>query len=157
MRLVVPLLAAILSFSSASAQEWSQVSSPSPGPTQVVGFYSAGCIQGAQALPTEGPGYVASRLSRYRNWGHPVTLDFIQNFSDEKQVIVVNFGLPGDWYFDAFSLSSSVRSTLVPSYEEIGIGFRLATVVVPEPSTWVMGLAGIACGGYSLFRRRRAR
>jgi hypothetical protein len=31
-----------------------------------------------------------------------------------------------------------------------------ATVVsVPEPSTWVMGLAGLACGGYSLFRRRK--
>jgi hypothetical protein len=31
-----------------------------------------------------------------------------------------------------------------------------ATIVsVPEPSTWVMGLAGIACGGYSIFRRRK--
>jgi autotransporter-associated beta strand protein len=28
---------------------------------------------------------------------------------------------------------------------------------VPEPSTWVMGLAGIACGGWQMFRRRRAR
>ena len=27
---------------------------------------------------------------------------------------------------------------------------------VPEPSTCVMALAGLACGGYSLFRRRRA-
>ena len=33
-----------------------------------------------------------------------------------------------------------------------------ATVVsVPEPSTWVMGLAGIACGGWQMFRRRRKR
>jgi autotransporter-associated beta strand protein len=29
--------------------------------------------------------------------------------------------------------------------------------LVPEPSTCVMALAGLACGGYSLFRRRRAR
>ena len=29
--------------------------------------------------------------------------------------------------------------------------------VVPEPSTCIMALAGLACGGYSLFRRRRAR
>ena len=28
---------------------------------------------------------------------------------------------------------------------------------VPEPSTCAMALAGLACGGYSLFRRRRAR
>ena len=31
-----------------------------------------------------------------------------------------------------------------------------ATVVsVPEPSTSCMALAGLACGGYSLFRRRK--
>jgi hypothetical protein len=29
--------------------------------------------------------------------------------------------------------------------------------VVPEPSTLASLLAGLACGGYSLFRRRRAR
>ena len=27
--------------------------------------------------------------------------------------------------------------------------------VVPEPSTCAMALAGLACGGYTLFRRRR--
>ena len=30
-------------------------------------------------------------------------------------------------------------------------------VAVPEPSTCVMALAGLACGGYTMFRRRRAR
>jgi hypothetical protein len=31
-----------------------------------------------------------------------------------------------------------------------------ATVnVVPEPSTYAMALAGLACGGYSMFRRRK--
>jgi hypothetical protein len=29
--------------------------------------------------------------------------------------------------------------------------------VVPEPSTYAMALAGLACGGSSLFRRRRVR
>jgi len=31
------------------------------------------------------------------------------------------------------------------------------SVAVPEPSTWVMGAVGIACGGWQMFRRRRAR
>ena len=31
------------------------------------------------------------------------------------------------------------------------------TVPIPEPSTCAMALAGLACGGYSMFRRRRAR
>jgi formylglycine-generating enzyme required for sulfatase activity len=60
----------------------------------------------------------------------------------------------GGWDYDnEVGLSSSFRLSYNPSYENVSLGFR----IVPEPSTWVMGLAGIACGGYSLFRRRRAR
>ena len=59
---------------------------------------------------------------------------------------------------NAFDLSSSLRITNVPSSVNSNIGFRLASpVAVPEPSTWVMGLAGIACGGWQIWRRRRAR
>lgn len=31
----------------------------------------------------------------------------------------------------------------------------MSVSVVPEPSTWAMALAGLACGGFSLWRRRR--
>jgi hypothetical protein len=40
------------------------------------------------------------------------------------------------------------------------VGNQVGAVIpvsVPEPSTCAMALAGLACGGYSLFRRRRAR
>ena len=64
----------------------------------------------------------------------------------------------GYWDYNAFFLSSSYRYPDVPSYENYYFGFRLASpVAVPEPSTWVMGLAGIACGGWQMYRRRRAR
>ena len=69
-------------------------------------------------------------------------------------------GLRGGYWNsdDAFSLSSSIRSPDAPSNESDSIGFRLASpVAVPEPSTWVMGLAGLACGGWEMVRRRRAR
>jgi formylglycine-generating enzyme required for sulfatase activity len=69
-------------------------------------------------------------------------------------------GLRGGYWNDLnpFSLSSSSSSSVAPSVEINGIGFRLASpVAVPEPSTWVMGLAGIACGGWQMWRRRRAR
>jgi formylglycine-generating enzyme len=65
----------------------------------------------------------------------------------------------GSWYSSAFPLSSAFRPTFDPSGEGdiFGFGFRLASpVAVPEPSTWVMGLAGIACGGFSMWRRKRA-
>lgn len=38
-----------------------------------------------------------------------------------------------------------------------GFSMGLSTQVVPEPSTYAMALAGLACGGYSLVRRRRSR
>ncbi len=63
----------------------------------------------------------------------------------------------GGWPNGLSNLLSSARGESVPSGEGIQIGFRLASPVpVPEPSTWVMALAGLACGGYSLFHRRRA-
>ena len=83
MRWVVPLFTAMLAAVSASAQEWSQVATPTPGPSQSIGFYSAGCLQGAQALPFDGPGYEAIRISRNRYWGQPVTLDFIKHLGDQ--------------------------------------------------------------------------
>ncbi|MDA0255683.1 MAG: SUMF1/EgtB/PvdO family nonheme iron enzyme, partial [Planctomycetota bacterium] len=64
----------------------------------------------------------------------------------------------GDWGNDAFSLSSSNSNSYDPSFEIGNVGFRLASPVpVPEPSTWLMGLAGIACAGWGTYRRRRAR
>ena len=37
-------------------------------------------------------------------------------------------------------------------------GWQIGSVqAVPEPSTYCMALAGLACGGYTMFRRRRAR
>jgi formylglycine-generating enzyme required for sulfatase activity len=56
-------------------------------------------------------------------------------------------------------LSSSTRLAGVnPNGSFSDTGFRLASpAAVPEPSTWVMGLAGIACAGWGTYRRRRAR
>jgi len=63
----------------------------------------------------------------------------------------------GSWSIDSpFRLSSSGSILSAPSDENWRIGFRLASpVAVPEPSTYCMALAGLACGGYSMFRRRK--
>ncbi|RLS43287.1 MAG: PEP-CTERM sorting domain-containing protein [Planctomycetota bacterium] len=66
----------------------------------------------------------------------------------------------GDWFnVSAGNLSSSDGFTTDPALDNFGyIGFRLASpVAVPEPSTYAMALAGLACGGFVVFRRRRAR
>jgi hypothetical protein len=61
----------------------------------------------------------------------------------------------GNWFDSELYLRSSIRYDVDPSLENYDLGFRVASV--PEPSTYAIALAGLACGGYSLFRRRRAR
>ena len=80
-RFVVSLIALVL----CTAADWSTVTTPAPGPTQSIGFYSAGCLQGAQALPLEGAGYEAIRVSRNRYWGQPVTLDYITQLAERMR------------------------------------------------------------------------
>ena len=61
----------------------------------------------------------------------------------------------GRWEDGSSNMSSDNRTASDPSFGYNSIGFRLASpVAVPEPSTWVMGLAGIACGGWQMYRRR---
>ena len=49
--------------------------------------------------------------------------------------------------------SFSVLATAPSNY--LFRGVALSPVAVPEPSTCASLLAGLACGGYSLFRRRK--
>jgi sulfatase modifying factor 1 len=62
----------------------------------------------------------------------------------------------GPWDGTALLMSSSGRDTDLPSGGFNDYGFRLASpVAVPEPSTYAMALAGLACGGYLVRRRRK--
>jgi sulfatase modifying factor 1 len=64
----------------------------------------------------------------------------------------------GGYLSSPSDLSSSDRTTLAPSVELDGFGFRLASVVaVPEPSTWVMAAGGLACAGWGAWRRHARR
>src|SRR6266542_3366452 len=40
-----------------SAATWARLRQPAPGPARAIGGYSAGCIQGAVALPLVGAGF----------------------------------------------------------------------------------------------------
>jgi formylglycine-generating enzyme required for sulfatase activity len=75
-------------------------------------------------------------------------------------------GLTGDYYRGLRGGSSrngssiqasSFRERYASSGESLNLGFRLAAPVapVPEPSTYAMAFAGLACGGFSVWRRRR--
>ena len=48
---------------------------------QSIGGYARGCQAGAEQLAETGPTWQAMRLSRNRNWGQPVLVDFIEDLS----------------------------------------------------------------------------
>jgi hypothetical protein len=90
----------------------------------------------------------------YKN-GSPAALNDASNFS----LFALTADSSTSEYYGVFTNSGQEWSS--PSASDGSyLVFEAATgnlVVVPEPSTCVMALAGLACGGYSLFRRRRAR
>ena len=49
--------------------------------TDVIGSYARGCLAGGRALPIDGPAWQAMRLSRNRNWGHPVLIAFVERLA----------------------------------------------------------------------------
>lgn len=74
--LAFPLLLLLAAAPAAAqpASAWAAHAGPSPAPARVIGTTSLGCLAGGEALPPEGPGWQAVRLSRNRNWGHPDTI-----------------------------------------------------------------------------------
>ncbi|WP_341863306.1 penicillin-insensitive murein endopeptidase [Gymnodinialimonas sp. 57CJ19] len=53
----------------------------SGGESEVIGFYSNGCVAGAQQLPETGPTWQSMRLSRNRSWGHSELIDYVETLS----------------------------------------------------------------------------
>ena len=47
----------------------------------VIGSYAKGCLAGGTALPIDGPGWQAMRLSRNRVWGHPELVAFVERLA----------------------------------------------------------------------------
>jgi penicillin-insensitive murein endopeptidase len=58
---------------------------PVPLAARSIGFYSAGCLAGAKALPINGPTWQVMRLSRNRNWGHPKLVAFLERLAEKAK------------------------------------------------------------------------
>jgi penicillin-insensitive murein endopeptidase len=81
------VILAMLAASAASAKEkaanalFGAAPLPAQLPSQPIGFYSRGCLAGGVALATDGPNWQAMRLSRNRQWGMPVLIDFLHDLA----------------------------------------------------------------------------
>lgn len=60
---------------------------PSQQDPMPIGSYSRGCAAGLVELPETGPSWQAMRLSRHRNFGQPVLIDFIKDLGISAQQI----------------------------------------------------------------------
>src|SRR5215472_10206522 len=56
---------------------------PAPGPAEAIGSYDRGCLEGAAALPADGPNWQVMRPSRNRAWGHPVLIAFLERLAQK--------------------------------------------------------------------------
>jgi penicillin-insensitive murein endopeptidase len=64
---------------------------PSQAAPQSLGFYSKGCLDGAVAIPIDGPHWQVMRLSRNRNWGHPHLIALLEKLAADGAKV----GWPG--------------------------------------------------------------
>lgn len=60
---------------------WAAEQTPKRGTPRSIGGYGAGCLQGAEALPPEGPGFEVLHLSRHRYFGHPMLLGYVRELA----------------------------------------------------------------------------
>nr|WP_169052307.1 penicillin-insensitive murein endopeptidase [Tabrizicola sp. YIM 78059] len=69
------------------------MATPSREDAMPIGSYARGCAAGLVELPETGPTWQAMRLSRNRNWGHPVTIQFLMDLSQTARDIGFGKGL----------------------------------------------------------------
>ena len=54
---------------------------------RAIGFYTKGCLAGAQQLPITGSAWQAMRLGRNRNWGHPRLIKLVKRLALEAKAL----------------------------------------------------------------------
>ena len=65
----------------AAKQVFGRELTPTEAQTRSIGFYSHGCLAGAESLPLDGDTWRVMRVSRNRYWGNPETIAFLERFS----------------------------------------------------------------------------
>jgi penicillin-insensitive murein DD-endopeptidase len=94
MLLVMP--AALAGAKARADVTWRDVQTPAEGAPRSIGDYSAGCIQGAKALPLTGSGYQVVRPERRRYFGHPQLLGFLSKLGEGVRAAGLGRVLLGD-------------------------------------------------------------
>jgi len=65
----------------AAQRVFGREATPAAGPPEAIGAYERGCLEGAVALPADGPNWQVMRPSRNRAWGHPVLIALLERLA----------------------------------------------------------------------------
>jgi len=122
----------------------SDVSASSPGYTNLFSYPAGGITATATGLYYKTNLDIAISLA---DSGYDKYLSWQATSGNDSSISAMDY-TSGEELFAVFPVDLPTDATY---------GYRFATPsAVPEPSTCASVLAGLACGGYSLFRRRRA-
>ena len=130
MRFALVWVALSCLFGNAAKNPWADVRTPSQGRLGAVGFYTGGCLDGAQTLPIDGRGYQVMRLSRNRYYGHRRLAEFIRQFSSSSLDHHIGVLLFGDL--------SQPRGGPMPTghvSHEIGLDVDIWFLIYPDAQT----------------------
>lgn len=82
---------------SAAKDLFGKASKPADMAARSIGSYARGCLAGGRQIAVDGPHWQAMRLSRNRNWGHPVLVKYLERLAtDAKKARDWNGLLVGD-------------------------------------------------------------
>lgn len=99
---------------------------PSPGAPRPIGSYAKGCIAGAKPLPIDGPAWEVMRLSRNRNWGHPVLVTYVERLAKDAKTD----GWPGLLIGD---MAQPMGGPIVSGHASHQIGLDVDIWLTPMP------------------------
>jgi penicillin-insensitive murein DD-endopeptidase len=87
------LLAAPVQAETLANKLFGAIDKPSSQDSMPIGSYAKGCAAGLVELPETGPTWQAMRLSRHRNFGQPVMIQFLMDLSSTARDIGFGRGL----------------------------------------------------------------
>jgi len=116
-----------------------------------VANFIAGANSDAVTIQANGSGFPAINGQPFFDVGLTFSFSGVQDFVDtgSGQTFAQVVGVSPLNFATASSTFAEIRNTNFVSP-------ALTMTVVPEPSTCMMALAGLACGGWSMWRRKRA-
>jgi penicillin-insensitive murein endopeptidase len=100
---------------------------PAYAAPEPIGFYSRGCLAGAVQLPPDGPYWQAMRLSRNRQWGLPILVDYIETLAKNAATLD---GWPGLLIGD---MSQPRGGPMVSGHASHQIGLDVDIWLTPMP------------------------